>query len=70
MAKTKIYQNFQDKIQNNYFFNNYLDFATWFFNLSFQTKNDRFESKVLKKLQRAAQNSKEARTIPARFLAN
>ena len=60
--KTKIYQSFKDKFSNEYNFTNYLDFAQWWFNLSYKTQTTGFEPSIYRKLQNCAVNSKEART--------
>lgn len=59
--QTKIYNSFKDKFGNEYNFTNYLDFAQFWFNLSYRTKISGFESSVYRKLQNCAVNSKEAR---------
>ncbi len=58
----KAYTSFQDINGNQYGFDNYIDFATWYFNQFRRTLVTYFSSETLKKLQYAAANSKEART--------
>lgn len=58
----KIYNSFKDKFNNEYKFENYLDFAQFWFNLSYKTQIDGFLPEVYRKLQNCAANSKEART--------
>jgi hypothetical protein len=67
MKTTKIYNKFSDIYGNEYGFDSYMDFATFWFNLPYQTGKKYFEPKLWGKLQYAAANSKEAKTraIPA-----
>lgn len=55
----KVYNNFTDKHGNQYGFANYLDFATFWFNLTRKTAKASFPN--FQQLQNAAANSKEAR---------
>lgn len=57
----KIYNQFTDKFNNEYKFDNYFDFANFWFNLSRKTAMNYFPTNF-KKLQNAAANSKEAKT--------
>ena len=57
----KVYNKFTDKFNNEYNFDNYMDFAKFWFNLSRKTAMSFFPTNF-KKLQNAAANSKEART--------
>lgn len=59
--KTKIYNSFKDRFGNEYNFNNYLDFAQFWFNQSYRNKINYFPENF-KKLQNCATKSKEART--------
>lgn len=61
MAKTKIYNSFNDKFGNNYSFANYMNFAVFWFNLSRKIAQSYFPENF-KALQNAAANSREART--------
>ena len=61
MATSKIYNSFKDKFNNEYKFDNYIDFAKFWFNLSRKTAMSYFPVNFTK-LQNAAANSKEART--------
>lgn len=61
MTTSKIYNSFNDKFGNNYSFTNYMDFATFWFNLSRKVAQSYFPENF-KALQNAAANSKEART--------
>jgi len=63
---TKVYNRFNDVYGNEYAFDNYLDFATFWFNLTRQVSKKHFDSTTWKKLQYAAANSKEARTLLTR----
>lgn len=56
----KVYNSFSDKYGNKYGFNNYMDFAQFWFNLSRKTAQSLFHD--FANLQKAAANSKEART--------
>jgi hypothetical protein len=56
----KIYNNFCDKYGNNYRFDNYMDFAQFWFNLSRKVAVIYFPQ--FNDLQKAAASSKEART--------
>lgn len=56
----KVYNQFTDKFNNEYKFDNYMDFAKFWFNLSRKVALDYFPENF-KKLQNAAANSKEAR---------
>lgn len=60
-TKTKIYNNFSDKFGNNYSFDNYLDFASFWFNMSRKSAMNYFSNNFYA-LQNAAANSKEAKT--------
>jgi hypothetical protein len=55
------YNNFTDKFNNEYKFENYMDFATFWFNMSRKAAMAYFPNNF-KVLQNAAANSKEART--------
>lgn len=57
----KIYNNFSDKFGNKYSFDNYLDFAQFWFNLSYKSQCEGF-GELRTKLQNAAATSREART--------
>lgn len=57
----KIYNQFTDKFNNEYKFNNYMDFAKFWFNISTKVAISYFPANF-KALQNAAANSKEART--------
>lgn len=60
MPKAPIYtQPFKDKYENEFIFDNYMDFAKWWFNLPYKL---RITFPQYKKLQFAAANSKEAKT--------
>lgn len=59
-SKNKIYHHFTDKFGNVYQFENYLEFAQFWFNLSVKTQILYFPENRAK-LQRAASSSKEAR---------
>ena len=56
---TKPYENFTDKNGNVYTFDNYMDFATFWFNLSYRYAKATFPT--FHKLQNCAANSREAR---------
>lgn len=60
MPKTKIYTQFFDVHNNEYNFNNYLSFASFWFGLPKKLQIANFPE--YKKLQNAAANSVEART--------
>jgi len=60
-STSKIYNNFTDSSNNVYSFDNYIDFAQFWFNLSRRTAKLLFPTNFAK-LQNAAANSKEART--------
>ena len=57
--KAKVYHSFTDKYGNKYGFDNYIDFAKFWFNLPFVYARANFPN--FAKLQSAAANSKEAR---------
>ena len=57
----KVYNQFTDKFNNEYKFDNYMDFAKFWFNLSRKVAISYFPENFTK-LQNAAANSKEART--------
>lgn len=61
MTTTKIYNSFSDKFGNVYSFSNYMDFAKFWFNLSRKVAQSYFPTNF-NELQKAAANSKEART--------
>jgi hypothetical protein len=61
IKKMKVYNQFTDKFNNEYKFDNYMDFAKFWFNLSRKTAMSFFPTNFAK-LQNAAANSKEART--------
>lgn len=61
MATSKIYNSFSDKYNNVYSFETYLEFASFWFNLSRKAAMAFFPENF-KALQNAAANSKEART--------
>lgn len=67
MTTTKIYSSFTDKFNNEYKFETYLDFASFWFNLSRKTALSLFPSNF-KALQNAAANSKEAKTIDRKYI--
>ena len=56
----KAYNQFSDKFGNEYQFDNYMDFAKFWFNLSRKVALSMFPENF-QKLQRAAANSKEAK---------
>ena len=56
----KAYNNFTDKFNNEYKFENYMDFAKFWFNMSRKSAMVYFPTNF-KVLQNAASNSKEAR---------
>ena len=55
------YNQFTDKFNNEYKFNNYLDFASFWFSLSRKSAMIYFPENFIK-LQKLAYNSKEAKT--------
>lgn len=55
----KVYTQFTDKFGKEYRFDNYMDFASFWFGLSYQFKKASFHN--FQKLQSCAANSKEAR---------
>ena len=57
----KVYNQFSDKYGNQYNFDNYMDFAKFWFNQPYNRLRAYFPDNF-KKLQYAAANSKEART--------
>lgn len=57
----KTYNSFSDKFGNNYSFDNYMDFASFWFNMSRKAAQSFFPTNFAD-LQKAAANSKEART--------
>lgn len=59
--KTKTYNKFKDKYNNQYGFDNYMDFSKWWFNLPQRYIMQSFEDGTRKKLQYAAEKSKEAK---------
>lgn len=59
-SNTKIYNKFSDKFGNEYGFDNYMEFSKFWFNLSYRVQMEYFPDRA--KLQRAAADSKEART--------
>jgi hypothetical protein len=61
MTTSKVYNSFSDKFGNNYNFANYMDFASFWFNLSRKAAMSFFPTNF-NDLQKAAANSKEART--------
>jgi hypothetical protein len=56
-----IYNSFKDKFGNEYSFDNYMDFAKFWFNLGRKFAISYFPNNF-EKLQHAAANSKEARS--------
>lgn len=58
---TKIYNSFTDKFGNEYKYDNYMDFASFWFNTSRRALLSIFPTNF-NELQKAAANSKEART--------
>ena len=60
MRKNKIYNNFKDRFGNVYGFDNYLDFARFWFSIPFRHLQNDFPE--FKKLQYVATSSKEAKT--------
>lgn len=60
MAKAKIYNSFTDKFGNEYKFDNYLEFAKFWFSFSRKILINQFPNNFTK-LQNYAANSKEAR---------
>ena len=61
MTTSKPYTSFNDKLGNNYSFANYMDFASFWFNLSRKNAISFFPENF-KLLQAAATTSKEAKT--------
>lgn len=61
MTTSKIYNSFSDKFGNNYSFQTYIDFASFWFNLSRKNAMSFFPTNFAD-LQKAAASSKEART--------
>ena len=61
MKNSKIYNSFQDKFGNKYEFNTYLEFSSFWFNLSRKVALSMFPNNFYE-LQKYAYNSKEART--------
>lgn len=59
MTTAKVYNSFSDKFGNKYSFDNYMEFASFWFNLSRKIAVSYFPN--FKNLQKAAANSKEAR---------
>jgi hypothetical protein len=57
--KTKIYNSFNDKFNNNYAFSTYIEFASFWFNMSRRTAQFYFPQ--FNELQKCASNSSEAR---------
>ena len=53
---------FSDKNNNTYNFENYMEFASWWFNNSTRYLKAVLAQETFKKLNRLAVNSKEART--------
>lgn len=60
MSKPKIYHSFQDIYGNQYGFNSYMEFASFWFDIPRRRAVSTFPE--FRKLQNAAANSKEART--------
>jgi hypothetical protein len=60
-TKIKIYNLFSDKFGNEYKFENFIDFASFWFDMSRKSALSLFPENF-KSLQNAAANSKEART--------
>lgn len=60
MAKAKVYNNFEDKFGNKHSFDTYEEFSKFWFGLPYQYAKASFPD--FARLQRAAANSKEART--------
>jgi len=58
---TKIYNSFTDKFGNEYKYDNYMDFASFWFNTSRRALLSIFPTNF-NELQKAAAHSKEART--------
>lgn len=56
---TKIYNSFNDKFGNNYAFSTYIEFASFWFNMSTRTAKIYFPQ--FTQLQKCAANSSEAR---------
>lgn len=61
MATAKVYNQFADKFGNQYGFNNYADFAQFWFNIPYSAQINYFPANR-EELQKAAANSNEART--------
>ena len=61
MATIKIYNNFTDKFGNEYSFDNFIDFASFWFGMSRKSAIIYFPNNFAV-LQKAAANSKEAMT--------
>ena len=57
----KVYNKFTDKFNNEYSFDNYTDFSTFWFSLSRKTAMSYFQTNFTK-LNNYAYNSKEAKT--------
>ncbi len=60
MKNAKIYNGFADNFGNSYSFDNYADFAAFWFSMSYRAAKLTFPN--FAQLQNAAANSKEART--------
>ena len=58
---SKLYHNFQDQYGNNYEFDCYLDFATWYFSQFRKTLVHYFSAETFKTLEKEATKSAEAR---------
>jgi hypothetical protein len=61
MTTSKVYNSFSDKFGNNYSFTNYMDFASFWINLSRKNALSFFPTNF-NELQKVAANSKKART--------
>jgi hypothetical protein len=59
--KTKIYTYFTDDAGNEYSFESYDEFASWWFEMPWIIAKRAFSPETFKKLDRAATQSKEAR---------
>jgi hypothetical protein len=59
--KTKAYNSFNDIHGNHYSFDNYMDFAVWWFDVPYRRRIVYFDAVTFKKLQYAAVSSTEAK---------
>lgn len=61
MSNTKQYSNFKDINGNEYGFNSYMEFATWFFGISRRVLVASLPAETFRKLQWEATKSADAR---------